>query len=91
MFLVWEVRQEGKNRYRPLTINQCQAIEKDCQMFKRLLAVNQTPSVNRVIEADDGTTIKLDYAQERMEKPYRGKLRRQFQKGLWLQVGNFEQ
>ena len=29
LFLVWEVRQEGKNRYRPLTINQCAAIEKE--------------------------------------------------------------
>ena len=55
-------------------------------MFKRLMAVNQSPSVKRDIVADDGTTIRLDYLEERMEKPYRGKLRRQFQKGLWLQV-----
>ena len=35
---------------------------KDCENFKRLMAVNQSPSPHREFEAD-GTTIIIDYAQ----------------------------
>ena len=40
---------------------------KDCESFKRLMAVNQSPSPHRVFEAD-GTTIMIDYAQVFMQK-----------------------
>ena len=30
--------------------------------------------------------IVVDYVAERMEAPHKGRLRRQFQKGLWFQV-----
>ena len=33
----------------------------------------------------DGGVV-VDYVAERMEQPYKGRLRRQFQKGLWFQV-----
>ena len=35
-------------------------------------------------EVDGG--IVVDYVSERMEQPHKGRLRRQFQKGLWFQV-----
>ena len=77
------MRKEGKQRYKALTMNQCRAIETDFAQFQRLLAVGQSPDPRRDIE---GGAIVVHYIDERMEAPVRGRLRRQFQKGLWLQL-----
>ena len=46
------------------------------------MAVGKTVTTRR--EVDGGVVV--DYVAERMEQPYKGRLRRQFQKGLWFQV-----
>ena len=81
--IVWEIRKEGKQRYKSLTQGQCQAIEHDFMVYSRLLSIGKNPPAHRNIE---NTSIVVDYIRERMEAPYKGKLRRQFQKGLWLQM-----
>ena len=48
----------------------------------RQLAVGKAVTTRR--EVDGG--IVVDYVSERMEQPHKGRLRRQFQKGLWFQV-----
>ena len=81
--IVWEIRKEGKQRYKSLTTAQCQAIEHDFMVYSRLLAIGKNPSPQRSIETG---AIVVNYLDERMETPHRGKIRRQFQKGLWLQM-----
>jgi vacuolar protein sorting-associated protein 13A/C len=80
--VVWEVRREGKQRYKSLTTAQCQAIEQDYTVYSRKLAVGKAPLARR--QLDQG--IIVNYVEERMEAPHRGRLRRQFQKGLWFQM-----
>jgi vacuolar protein sorting-associated protein 13A/C len=53
--IVWEVRREGKQRYKALLLHQCQLIEADFMQFNRLLAVGQSPDPRRVIENDSGS------------------------------------
>ena len=81
--IVWEVRREGKQRYKSLTTAQCQAIEHDFMVYSRLLAIGKNPSPQRIME--NGAVV-VNYIDERMEAPHKGKLRRQFQKGLWFQM-----
>ena len=81
--IVWEIRKEGKQRYKSLTQGQCQAIEHDFMVYSRLLSIGKNPRAARQIE---NTNIVLDYETEKMEAPHKGKLRRQFQKGLWFQM-----
>ena len=48
----------------------------------RRLAIGKTDTVRREVEGG----VVVNYVEERMEAPHRGRLRRQFQKGLWFQV-----
>ena len=91
-----QVRREGKQRYRSLTTAQCQAVEQvwgisgiisifaaqDFMVYSRKLNIGKSPPPRRELEGG----IIVNYVEERMEAPHRGRLRRQFQKGLWLQV-----
>merc|ERR1719319_200795 len=79
--VVWEVRKEGKLRFKSLTTAQCQAIDRDWMIYSRMLAIGQSPQPHRELEGG----IIVNYVDERMYVPHKGKLRRQFQRGLWLQ------
>eukprot|EP00092_Neocalanus_flemingeri_P033380 GFUD01036296.1.p1 GENE.GFUD01036296.1~~GFUD01036296.1.p1 ORF type:complete len:2741 (+),score=704.42 GFUD01036296.1:512-8224(+) len=81
--IVWEIRKEGKQRYKSLTQGHCQAIEHDFMVYSRMLAIGKSPGPRR--EIDNGVVV-VNYIDEKMEAPYRGKIRRQFQKGLWFQM-----
>ena len=60
-----------------------QAIEHDFMVYSRLLAIGKNPPPQRDI---DNGSLRVDYSSERMEAPHKGRLRRQFQKGLWFQM-----
>jgi len=81
--IVWEIRKEGKSRYKSLTTGQCQAIERDFMIYRRMMDIGKPCDPRRVI---DGGTIIVNYCEERMEVPHKGRIKRQFQKGLWLQM-----
>ena len=80
---MWECRREGKQRYKSLTGAQCQTIEHDFMLYSRLLAIGKAPPPRR--ELQQGGLV-VNYIEERMEAPHRGRLRRQFQKGFWCQL-----
>ena len=61
----------------------CQVIEHDFMVYSRLLAIGKSPPPHR--EIDNGS-VRVNYLEERMEAPHKGRLRRQFQKGLWFQM-----
>jgi len=81
--IVWEIRKEGKQRYKSLTQGHCQAIEHDFMVYSRMLAIGKSPAPRR--EIDNGAVV-VNYIDEKMEAPFRGKIKRQFQKGLWFQM-----
>ena len=81
--IVWEVRKEGKSRYKSLTTGQCQEIEHDFMVYNKLLSIGKNPPPHRVL---DNGAIVVNYIEEKIEAPHKGKLRRQFQKGLWCQL-----
>ena len=87
--VVWEIRKQGKSRYKPLTVAQCDAIEEDFAQYSRDKTVGKRTSDSRKVVVESSTKeqqILVNYADCRMSAPYEGKIRRQFQKGLWLQV-----
>ena len=81
--IVWEIRKEGKQRYKSLTQGHCQAIEHDFMVYSRMLAIGKSPPPRRQI---DNGAIVVNYIDEKMEAPFRGKIKRQFVKGLWFQM-----
>ena len=83
--VVWELRRGGKNRYKPLTRSQCDAIEKDYNFYTREKSIGKRTHSKRNIVTEK-QTIVVDYEQEKMFSPHEGSIKRQFQKGLWLQV-----
>ena len=82
--IVWEYRKSGKSRYKPLTRSQCERIERDFQFYMSQRALGEALGGNktRII----GQDIQVNYLDERITSPVEGKLRRQFQKGLWCQI-----
>ena len=52
--IVWEIRKQGKSRYKPLTRSQCEAIEADFQKYSRektvAKAVNESRKIRTVSE-----------------------------------------
>lgn len=84
--VVWEVKRNGKTRFKPLTRAQCDAIESDFQLYLREQAVNKRTHDERIIKVDERDDILVNYEESRMTKPCEGRLARQFQKGLWVQL-----
>ncbi|TRY69082.1 hypothetical protein TCAL_09656 [Tigriopus californicus] len=84
--VVWEVKRNGKTRFKPLTRVQCDAIESDFQLYLRELSVNKRSSVERIVKVDGRDDILVNYEESRITKPFEGRLARQFQKGLWVQL-----
>ena len=89
--MVWEIRRQGKNRYKSLTKSQCEAIETDHQRYEHERAIGKRTQARRHIQVESASSsnrkpIEVDYELERMLAPHEGRIRRQFQKGLWLQI-----
>ena len=89
--VVWEIRRQGKNRYKSLTKSQCEAIETDHQRYEHERAIGKRTQARRHIQVESASSsnrkpIEVDYELERMLAPHEGRIRRQFQKGLWLQI-----
>lgn len=85
--IVWEIRRNGKSRYKSLTRAQCEALEADFQLYMREKTVGKRTSDQRKINVEGSKSqLHVDYDLSRMIQPTEGKIRRQFQKGLWLQV-----
>ena len=79
--VVWELRRGGKNRYKPLTKSQCEAIEKDYNFYTREKSIGKRTHSKRNIVTEK-ETIVVDYDEEKMYSPHEGSIKRQFQKGL---------
>ena len=79
--VVWELRRGGKNRYKPLTKSQCEAIEKDYNFYTREKSIGKRTHSKRNIVTEK-ETIVVDYDEEKMFSPHEGSIKRQFQKGL---------
>ena len=79
--VVWELRRGGKNRYKPLTKSQCEAIEKDYNFYTREKSIGKRTHSKRNIVTEKQTII-VDYDEEKMYSPHEGSIKRQFQKGL---------
>ena len=84
--IVWEVKRSGKSRYKMLTRAQCDALETDFQVYLREKSVGKRTSDARVITVMGSKDIHVNYFESTMSQPLEGKVRRQFQKGFWLQV-----
>ena len=87
--VVWEIRKQGKTRYKSLTKAQCEAIEADFQRYSREKTVAKPVNESRKIRtaSEKNEAIQLNYQDSRMFAPLKGAIRRQFQQGLWLKVG----
>ncbi len=83
--VVWETRPAGKTRYRPLTRSQCVCLESDFQTYSHEKTTGKRTSERRVIRVPDSKDMTVNYSESRISQPHDGRLRRQFQHGLWLQ------
>ena len=68
-----------------MTKSQCEAIEKDYNFYTREKSIGKRTHSKRNIVTEK-QTIVVDYDEEKMYSPHEGSIKRQFQKGLWLQV-----
>ena len=74
--VVWEIRRQGKNRYKSLTKSQCEAIEMDHQRYEHEKAIGKRTQSNRHILLEGGKKpIEVNYETERMEAPHQGRIR----------------
>ena len=55
--IVWELRRQGKNRYKSLTKSQCEAIEHDHQFYLREKSIGKRTQSRRFIQT--GTDLLL--------------------------------
>ena len=59
--IVWELRRQGKSRYKSLTKAQCEAIERDFQLYKREVAIGKRTQSRRCILTESGSKrIQMD-------------------------------
>ena len=56
--MVWEIRKQGKNRYKPLTKSQCEAIELDHQRYEHEKAIGKRTQAHRHILVDSSSSNK---------------------------------
>ena len=58
---MWELRRQGKSRYKSLTKAQCEAIERDYQLYKREVAIGKRTQSRRCILTESGSKrIQMD-------------------------------
>lgn len=74
--VVWEIRKHGKTRYKSLTKSQCDAIEKDFQLYIREKSIGRHPQSNRIIQPEGGRKlIEVDYETFKMFSPHEGSIK----------------
>ena len=54
----WEIRKQGKNRYKSLTKSQCEAIETDHQRYEHEKAIGKRTQAHRHILVDSSSSNK---------------------------------
>ena len=58
--VVWEIRKQGKSRYKPLTRSQCEAIEADFQKYSREKTVAKAVNESRQIRTVSNEKMHLN-------------------------------
>ena len=56
--VVWEIRKQGKNRYKSLTKSQCEAIETDHQRYEHEKAIGKRTQAHRHILVEYSSSNK---------------------------------
>jgi vacuolar protein sorting-associated protein 13A/C len=85
--IVWEIKRSGKTRYKPLTRAQCDALEEDFQLYQREKSIGKRTSEQRTLKVvNSKDVIVVNYQESKMYQPSEGSIRRQFERGLWLQM-----
>ena len=56
--MVWEIRKQGKNRYKSLTKSQCEAIETDHQRYEHEKAIGKRTQAHRHILVEYSSSNK---------------------------------
>ncbi|XP_069674534.1 intermembrane lipid transfer protein Vps13 isoform X2 [Periplaneta americana] len=80
--IIWETCKSNKQRFKPLSVKDCQAIEEAFVRYNMELSVGKTVSSKVVIDPK----TEVDFETEEMLRPSKRRLRRTFQTGLWLQM-----
>lgn len=74
--VVWEIRKQGKTRYKSLTKSQCDAIERDFQLYLREKSIGRHPQSTRFIQPEGGRKqIEVDYENFKMYSPHEGSIK----------------
>lgn len=80
--VIWETCKSNKQRFKPLSVKECLAVEEAFVRYNMELAVEKPVNSRIIID----TKIEVDFQAEMMLRPSRRQLRRTFQTGLWLQM-----
>ncbi|KAJ9578224.1 hypothetical protein L9F63_005554, partial [Diploptera punctata] len=80
--IIWETCKTNKQRFKPLSVKDCLAIEEGYVQFNAELEMGR--EVPSRISIDN--KFEVDFENGLMFKPAKRRLRRTFQTGLWLQM-----
>ena len=84
------------SRYKSLTRSQCEALEEDFQLYMRERSIGKRTNEQRLVRikqyaggsgSSSSKDLVVNYSESKISQPFEGRLQRQFQRGLWLQVG----
>ncbi|XP_021940255.1 vacuolar protein sorting-associated protein 13 isoform X3 [Zootermopsis nevadensis] len=80
--VIWETCKSNKQRFKPLSVKDCLAVEEAFVRYN--MEVNVGKAVNTRVLVDSKTEV--DFENEEMLRPFKRRLRRTFQTGLWFQM-----
>nr|XP_045626468.1 vacuolar protein sorting-associated protein 13C-like isoform X1 [Procambarus clarkii] len=83
--VVWEHRKVKGKKHRAFTHAQTEVIEKAYQLFQnQIKAISDVSAVQSCFDLNK--TLEVDFATMTCNKPFKRKIRRTFQPGIWFQM-----
>ncbi|CAH0394024.1 unnamed protein product [Bemisia tabaci] len=81
----WQLQKEGNKRFKSLTIEESRNIEDAFMKYSQVGSKPLTEGKKALSPTSDGK-FQIDFSNQTVSKPFKGKLRRIYHVGLWLQT-----